>query len=390
MSDKFFILACDGGGILGLSSAVILEEIERRILNKVSDKAFRDYFGLITGTSTGSIIACGVSKGVSARAIRQLYRDQGIDIFLEFPIVARRWLQRLRPGFGGPIYQSEFKDKGELRGIEPVLQRQDALSNIKFGELARPTLVTSYDMRNQEFVLFNNLLDSHIDIEAWKIARASSAAPAAFPAYVLTDKKFIQEWTSDGKRQTILDSQGDKGVPLIDGGLVANNPALCAVAERLAWNKWVNRKGLQSEKAKMWAEDPAIKINEEVKQENIVVVSIGTGSAPDKKSSQGRPTRQLTYKDAGGWGLLEWISPLRDIPLLRTLFDGSANLTDFQVRNLLSEKNYFRFQPEFSKDYKAFSANPRDLDSMIQDTQIYLGKPLISDELDRLIDMMTE
>lgn len=389
MSDKFFILACDGGGILGLSSAVILEEIEKRIQNKIPDKEFRDYFGLITGTSTGSIIACGVSGGVSAQAIRNLYRNQGIDIFLEFPNVLRAWLRTLRLGFTGPIYKSKYKGKdGNLRGIEPTLQRPNALSNTKFGDLKRPTLVTSYDMRNQEFVLFNNLLDSHVDIEAWEIARASSAAPAAFPAYVLTNEKFIQEWTSGGKRQTILDSLGKKGIPLIDGGLVANNPALCAVAERLALNKWVNKTDQLSKKAKKWVDDPAVKLNEEVKQENIVVVSIGTGTAPDKKALQGKPTRQLTYKDAEGWGLLEWISPLRDIPMLRTLFDGSADLTDFQVRNLLSEKNYFRFQPKFSEDYKAFSANPKDLDSMIRDTKNYLGT--ISSELDRLIDMMTE
>ena len=54
------ILACDGGGILGLMSVEILAKLEDDLRQKLGAKAdfvLADYFDFVCGTSTGAIIA---------------------------------------------------------------------------------------------------------------------------------------------------------------------------------------------------------------------------------------------------------------------------------------------------------------------------------------------
>ena len=54
------ILACDGGGILGLMSVEILAKIEYQLrvaLGKGPDFVLADYFDFVSGTSAGAIIA---------------------------------------------------------------------------------------------------------------------------------------------------------------------------------------------------------------------------------------------------------------------------------------------------------------------------------------------
>ena len=51
------ILSIDGGGIRGIIPALVLREIERRTEKKISE-----VFDLVAGTSTGGILALGLSK----------------------------------------------------------------------------------------------------------------------------------------------------------------------------------------------------------------------------------------------------------------------------------------------------------------------------------------
>ena len=70
------ILALDGGGIRGILSARLLQEIEQR-----TGKPATDLFHLIAGTSIGGITACGLLKGMSAKALGDLYAARGGEIF---------------------------------------------------------------------------------------------------------------------------------------------------------------------------------------------------------------------------------------------------------------------------------------------------------------------
>jgi patatin-like phospholipase/acyl hydrolase len=69
------LLALDGGGIRGVLSLEILAEIERKIADKTGIKRLGDYFDYIGGTSTGAIIAAGLSIGMSAAELLDFYRE---------------------------------------------------------------------------------------------------------------------------------------------------------------------------------------------------------------------------------------------------------------------------------------------------------------------------
>ena len=78
------ILSFDGGGIRGILTAAMLEAVEDRLKAINPDKELREYFDIIAGTSSGSIIACGVACGISAKDIKALYKRHALDIFPEF------------------------------------------------------------------------------------------------------------------------------------------------------------------------------------------------------------------------------------------------------------------------------------------------------------------
>src|SRR5262245_7547103 len=70
------MLALDGGGIRGLITLGILEEIERLLrqqLGRGDDFRLCQYFDYIAGTSTGAIIAAGLARGLSVRELLDFY-----------------------------------------------------------------------------------------------------------------------------------------------------------------------------------------------------------------------------------------------------------------------------------------------------------------------------
>ena len=70
------ILSLDGGGIKGTFTVAFLAAIEEKLRQPIGK-----YFDLIAGTSTGGIIALGLSIGIPARTILELYQTKGPRIF---------------------------------------------------------------------------------------------------------------------------------------------------------------------------------------------------------------------------------------------------------------------------------------------------------------------
>ena len=125
---KFRILSLDGGGIKGAFSASVLAALERD-----TGKAAADYFDLITGTSTGGIMALGVGLEKSAQDIVEFYRTHGLTIFPGTSLVERttglwRWLW-------GPKHSHDV-----LR--EAVSQ---VLGTKRFGESKCRLVISTYD-----------------------------------------------------------------------------------------------------------------------------------------------------------------------------------------------------------------------------------------------------
>jgi patatin-like phospholipase/acyl hydrolase len=108
--ERFQILSLDGGGIKGPFSSAVLAAIEEDLgVNVV------DHFDLITGTSTGGIIALGLGLGLRPREIVEFHLSKGPQIF-------PRWY-----GFK-PLRQwisCQFSQKPLMRASD-LLQRQEA------------------------------------------------------------------------------------------------------------------------------------------------------------------------------------------------------------------------------------------------------------------------
>ena len=77
------ILALDGGGIRGVLTLEYLAVIEDMLRQRTGSEDFRlcDYFDLIGGTSTGSIIAAALACGMSVKELKALYREIGTSVF---------------------------------------------------------------------------------------------------------------------------------------------------------------------------------------------------------------------------------------------------------------------------------------------------------------------
>ncbi|MEH6523683.1 patatin-like phospholipase family protein [Sulfitobacter sp.] len=74
------VLALDGGGVRGIITLAFLERIED-LLAESGQGNLNQYFDLIGGTSTGSIIAAGLSLGISAKELTQFYMRLGPKVF---------------------------------------------------------------------------------------------------------------------------------------------------------------------------------------------------------------------------------------------------------------------------------------------------------------------
>jgi predicted acylesterase/phospholipase RssA len=200
------ILSMDGGGLRGLYEIVTLAVLED-IMNSPNHNpnlngasfSISDYFDVVGGTSTGSILAAGLLSrhNYSTMDLLQLYGRYGYKIFDE--------QRRSFRGLNGAIYDSQ--------GVDELLVMhfgKDTLQDIKFD---KRLYIIGFDSEDQEAMVctshemtspFDRRYENHKTpmVEAIGV---SSAAPVYFPA-----RNQIK-----GKKTTLMK----------DGGLVANNPA---------------------------------------------------------------------------------------------------------------------------------------------------------------------
>jgi patatin-like phospholipase/acyl hydrolase len=195
-SQRFQILALDGGGIKGLFSAAVLAAIEEDL-----SVAIAEHFDLITGTSTGGIIALGLGLGMRPRQIVEFYVEHGPSIFRN-PCGARNALQLARSKFSPAP-------------LEFALRSPAAFGEKLLGDSAKRLVVPSYNLGDDDVYIFktphHERLRRDWRVPAWKVAMATAAAPTYFPAYCGVDR-----------------------IRLVDGGVWANNPTLVGVIEAVS------------------------------------------------------------------------------------------------------------------------------------------------------------
>ena len=271
------VLSIDGGGIRGIIPALVLADLEARTGRRVAE-----LFDLVAGTSTGGILACALTKPQpqSAAELVELYRTEGPRIF------RRSLAQRIRSAEG------LVEEKHDDAALEDALTRY--LGSGRLSDATTRVLVTAYDLQAREPHIFKSWRADR-DAPLRLVARATAAAPTYF------------EPVLDGPRS------------LIDGGVFATNPAMCAYAEAVVLEGAPPR----------------------------FVLSLGTGSQ----------TRAILHEDAAGWGLVQWVRPVIDV-----VFDGVSDTVEYQLQHLMPPGSVVRLQTQLDRASDALDdASPQNL-----------------------------
>jgi uncharacterized protein len=175
------LLALDGGGIRGVLTLGYLAKIEAALRQRHDNPTLvlSDYFDLIGGTSTGSIIATMLSLGSTVGEIHDLYMQLGREAFQ----LKKNWLGGL-----GRILGSRFDEKPLARLLQERLgERTLSSPDFKAGLVIivkradTGSVWKLVNVPNQKFFDYNK------DLKLWEIVRASTAAPSYFRPQVVSD-----------------------------------------------------------------------------------------------------------------------------------------------------------------------------------------------------------
>ncbi len=289
MSKKFRILSIDGGGLRGLVPLLILKEVE-----KITGKKIYELFDLIVGTSTGGIIACGLTATkdgktplLSIDKLIELYTTKGNIIF----------------PYKNNIFtkiNSVFNPKFCPDGLDKELSNY--FQGLKLSNTLKPIIATSYDIRNNEVVMFKSRKSNEpgYDCLLKDLCRATSAAPTYLPSY---------EMNYGGKLRTC-----------IDGGVFINNPSLAGVSDVIR-----NTYGF-----------------EEINVDDIILFSLGTGIY----------TENIGVKETKSWGLKDWVKPITDV-----MSQATSKVVDYECNELLND--YLRIQVTIDDESKSDMSDSR-------------------------------
>jgi uncharacterized protein len=270
------VLSVDGGGIRGLIPALVLAEIERRTGRRTAELV-----DLVAGTSTGGILACALTRRgpdgrplYTAQELAGIYVEEGPRIF------DRSLLKRIVSA--GGLLDERYDDAGLNRALARYL------GDARLSDAVVDMLVTAYDIGGRFAFFFRSARardDPAYDFPLVQVGRATSSAPSYFEPTAVTDVA------------------GERTYALIDGGVYAVNPSMCAYADVVAAGR---ADGLE------------------------LMLSLGTGAH----------TRAYTFEETRGWGQLGWARPALDM-----VFDGVADTIEFEALTLMGDR-YVRLQTE--------------------------------------------
>ncbi len=246
------ILALDGGGIRGLMTARALIRLEELLAAGRGGSNFRlcHYFDYIGGTSTGAIIAAALSRGMSAQELLDFYLDFGRQAFTKRSLFAR-W----KSMYGDGELAQKLKDVfGEQTTLAP-----EYLQNLLLVVTRNTTTDSAWPISSNPAAMFNDPAESNCNLKLplWKLVRASTAAPVYFPPEV------IRVDPDDAAQEFVF----------VDGGTTPyNNPAF--LMYRMATS-------------------PAYNLAWDAGEKNLLIVSLGTGSAPKLGTEADDPEQNL-------------------------------------------------------------------------------------------------
>ena len=279
MGDRYLIVSLDGGGIRGIVSSRLLERVE------IARPGFLDRVDLFAGTSTGGIIALALAAGYSPGKMIELYRAHGRGVFAE----TRRRVSRSIDRLVRPRYDNEPLRRmlGELFG------------SMTLGDLPHKVLVSTFQL--------------HAVVGATEDAGNETSRHSWKPKFF---HNFAEDGSTDRDRLVVDVAMMTSAAPtffpiyqgFVDGGIVAANPSVCAIAQAL---------------------DPRTGGKD---IEDLMLLSVGTGSHP-----------KFLAIDNPNWGFAKWAPHLLPI-----MFEGGTGIADFQCRQLLGTR-YLRIDASVPK-----------------------------------------
>ena len=287
---KIKILSLDGGGLRGIIPLLILKELER-----IHNKPIYELFDVITGTSTGGIIACGLTytkdgktPALTLDQLIDLYTTKGDEIFPRKKNIFSKAISGIN---------SVFNPKFSPKGLDKLLTEYFCDSTLR--DTLKPIIVSSYDIKNNEVVMFKSRLSGvseDYNATLKDVCRATSAAPTYLPSYQMTFKS--------------------KERLLVDGGIYVNNPAMAAVADVLR-------------------SQPDVDITD------IECLSLGTGIYSES----------LGIKTTS-WGMIDWVKPITAI-----MMQASAKVVAYECDEILQK--HLRLQVTINDESKSDMSDSR-------------------------------
>jgi patatin-like phospholipase/acyl hydrolase len=283
----FRILALDGGGIRGIIPASALIALQKRLPIPLVQ-----IFDLVVGTSTGGLIALGLTQPgtgglpkYNVAEILKFYTDRDNDKQIFTP-----WIGE---STGGPPVGWEWallNPKYTGSGMNHFLTRHFGSSTL--ADAITPVSCVSYQISDAPAPYFFRSWTADQpgqNFSAVHVGRATSAAPLYFPPVKITstDNTFTATFA--------------------DGGIAANDPAIVAFAE---------------------ADQLLASQGKNIADYNVWILSIGTGQA------------SFTV-DPGDSGIYGW---LRNDALPNALLNGPEQVTDTIARLLFQESDGVLYQ----------------------------------------------
>lgn len=191
-AQPFYILAIDGGGIRGVFPAHILKCIQSHLKVSLLKK-----FGMIAGTSTGSIVAAAVALEISLEEVIDLYQEHGAAIFKRRPF----WNFRFCDFWIRSLYK-----KDELKKA-----LNNVLGDKSLGQITTPLLLPATDIGNSGVHVFKSKYSDEFSRDSDVLLKDAVLASCSAPTFF--DPTTVNKYL------------------LADGGLWANNPSLAAVID---------------------------------------------------------------------------------------------------------------------------------------------------------------
>lgn len=239
----FRVLSIDGGGVRGLMPLKILNEIEVRTGQPISQ-----LFDLIVGNSTGGIIALCLAALGDDNKPKYTAQDAWNLYYTDLPKIFEKSIFRsVSTGWG--LWAPKY-NRSSLDGI-----LQEFFGNLRLSQVVTHVVATSYSLTKDNLSLWTSYRarkNSDLNILMSDIAGATSAAPTYFAPKTIT-------------------FPSGKTINEVDGGIYANDPEAIAVTEALVQN-------------------PGLK------PEDIFILSLGTGQPKLKQAGQ-----KLSNTGIVGW-----------------------------------------------------------------------------------------